>query len=618
LLGPVFERELTTTARSARAFAMRSVYAAAVLAVVAAGPRDAPGVNPAARLTGLAGEVFWHLVLAQGAAVLLLTPALVAGAIAVEVERKTLHDLLTSTLTSAEIVVGKMAARLLHVAVLVAAGLPILLAAGLLGGIDVRLVGLSVAATLTTAFFLAGLAVFASTQARTVRGALNLAFTLTMIWLVLPAAVDFHLPRFGTAGQRLQEWVAPVNAWVAPASPFALLMEWLRGAPLRDAALVRRVAAMAGLQVVSGAALTALAVVRLRPAYSAHRGGGRRAAGRSAGWRRRRPCGDHPMIWKELFATPAPVLGRHFGLSVALVLGGVLTWGATDFGLPAFREVLAVGYGVAPPGSARGLFHLYLRVVATGAALTFLLGIAGDAAAGMTCERERDTWVSLVATPLTGGEIVGAKMLGAVWGVRHAAAVAGLLAFAGVLAGSVHPAGLALAAAELAAYAAFAAALGTWVSLRAAGTMRALTATLAGLLLAAAGPALVLAALWRARPLALAGCAPVMLAALLASPADVLGRRVENAFGAVSDAPFAALWANHGPEMWLAGLAGVTAYAAGAWALTWSACRGFDARLDRPPVVRVAGTGPVGKVRPARRRPKRTAGASKGSRSRSS
>ena len=52
----------------------------------------------------------------QAVAVLFLAPVLVAGAIAEEKQRKTLHYLLASRLSSLEIVVGKLAARLILVA----------------------------------------------------------------------------------------------------------------------------------------------------------------------------------------------------------------------------------------------------------------------------------------------------------------------------------------------------------------------------------------------------------------------------------------------------------------------------------------------------------------------
>src|SRR4051812_30906798 len=106
-LGPVFERELLVTARRPRSFALRFAYGLALLALVVstyrrnAELRPVAGTISVAGLAGLARDVFQTLLLAQGVAVVVLTPALVSGSIAGEVQRKTLHDLLTSDLTSA-------------------------------------------------------------------------------------------------------------------------------------------------------------------------------------------------------------------------------------------------------------------------------------------------------------------------------------------------------------------------------------------------------------------------------------------------------------------------------------------------------------------------------------
>ena len=70
---------------------------------------------------------------------LLLTPALVAGVIADEKQRKTLHYLMASRLSSAEIVLGKLLVRMLYVTVLLGVSLPVLSLLVLLGGIDPRL-----------------------------------------------------------------------------------------------------------------------------------------------------------------------------------------------------------------------------------------------------------------------------------------------------------------------------------------------------------------------------------------------------------------------------------------------------------------------------------------------
>src|SRR5262245_16670143 len=100
--GPVFERELRITARGGRYYALRFLYGLVLLALIAGRFRNTPGivdghgtVSPT-RLSAFARDLFQTLVLVQGVAVILLTPALVAGAIAGEVQRKTFHDLLTS------------------------------------------------------------------------------------------------------------------------------------------------------------------------------------------------------------------------------------------------------------------------------------------------------------------------------------------------------------------------------------------------------------------------------------------------------------------------------------------------------------------------------------------
>jgi hypothetical protein len=60
--------------------------------------------------------------------------------------------------------------------------------------------------------------------------------------------------------------------------------------------------------------------------------------------------------------------------------------------------------------------------------------------------------------------------------------------------------------------------------------------------------------------------------------------------GLFSDALFSRYWIEQRGAMLLTCLLSVAAYAAGAWLLTRSACRGFDALLDRP---HVSENGPI-------------------------
>src|SRR3954470_22660312 len=152
--------------------------------------------------------------------VLVLTPALVAGVIADEKQRKTLHYLLASRLTGAEIVLGKLLVRMLYVGVLLGVSLPVLSLLVLLGGIDPRLVLLATAATLITAWFLAALSIWVSTIARRPREALFVAFGLECLWLFLPLVlrnlVTVPWPVVDDAAHFVTEWLgasSPVEVY---------------------------------------------------------------------------------------------------------------------------------------------------------------------------------------------------------------------------------------------------------------------------------------------------------------------------------------------------------------------------------------------------------------------
>ena len=143
---------------------------------------------------------------------LVLTPALVAGVIADEKQAKTLHYLMASRLSSAEIVLGKLLVRMLYVSILLGVSLPILSLLVLMGGIDPRLVLLTCGATLSTGWFLASLSIWVSTIARRVREAFFIAFGLECLWLFSPVVLRTisipGWPWFDQVTHWLTEWLA--------------------------------------------------------------------------------------------------------------------------------------------------------------------------------------------------------------------------------------------------------------------------------------------------------------------------------------------------------------------------------------------------------------------------
>ena len=96
----------------------------------------------------------------------------------------------------------------------------------------------------------------------------------------------------------------------------------------------------------------------------------------------------------------------------------------------------------------------------------WMLWLASQTAAGISSEREQDTWIGLLATPLEGSEILRGKMLGPLRATAPFGVTLGALWLIGVAAGAVHPLGLLNAIVVVVILAWFTTALGTYLSLR--------------------------------------------------------------------------------------------------------------------------------------------------------
>ncbi len=100
------------------------------------------------------------------ALVLLAAPAATAGAICLDRARGTLAHMLMTDLSDAEIVLGKLAARLLPVLGLVACTWPVMAISSLLGGIDPIALTLAFCIIVAVAIFACSIALLLSVWAR--------------------------------------------------------------------------------------------------------------------------------------------------------------------------------------------------------------------------------------------------------------------------------------------------------------------------------------------------------------------------------------------------------------------------------------------------------------------
>jgi hypothetical protein len=118
-----------------------------------------------------------------------------------------------------------------------------------------------------------------------------------------------------------------------------------------------------------------------------------------------------PMLWKELFAEKAVaqmgVLGR---IVVLLIIAGVLVPTGVMYATSS-----TVG---------RDEFLYFAIMLGTVIGCAGLLLVGARSATSITSEKERDTWMTLLSTPLEPVEIVAAKVLGNLYAAR---VVAGML-----------------------------------------------------------------------------------------------------------------------------------------------------------------------------------------------
>ena len=153
-LGPVFAYERLVNARRWQTYAARSFMVAALLVamVTIASSSDGPSMgSPAQRYAELGESYFYALIGVELALVMLAAPAATAGAICLDRARGNLAHVMATDLSDSEIVLGKLAARLLPVMGLVACTWPVMAISTLLGGIDPTALTLGFAIIVTVA-----------------------------------------------------------------------------------------------------------------------------------------------------------------------------------------------------------------------------------------------------------------------------------------------------------------------------------------------------------------------------------------------------------------------------------------------------------------------------------
>jgi ABC-type transport system involved in multi-copper enzyme maturation permease subunit len=186
-LGPVFVYEWIIATRRWQAYALRSLFVLMLLVtlVVIWSSWVAPARPVSFRQLAELGQTFYLGVIGtQLTLVLLAAPAATAGAICLDRASGTMTHLLVTDLSDAEIVLGKLAARLVPVLALVACALPLMAIMTLLGGVDPEALLAAFVITVGVAVLGCAIALAFSLWAKRTHEALLGTYAVWGIWLV--------------------------------------------------------------------------------------------------------------------------------------------------------------------------------------------------------------------------------------------------------------------------------------------------------------------------------------------------------------------------------------------------------------------------------------------------
>ncbi len=187
-LGPVFIYECLANSRRWQTYALRSLGVAALLFSMwtIATSRSTPATGNSRRDYAVLGEsYFYALIGVELALVMLAAPAATAGSICLDRARGTLAHMLMTDLSDPEIVLGKLAARLLPVLGLVACSWPVMAISSLLGGIDPIALTLAFAIILAVAVLGCTTALALSVWARKTHEVILATYTVFILGLLV-------------------------------------------------------------------------------------------------------------------------------------------------------------------------------------------------------------------------------------------------------------------------------------------------------------------------------------------------------------------------------------------------------------------------------------------------
>ncbi|MHC4475865.1 MAG: ABC transporter permease subunit [Planctomycetota bacterium] len=416
LTGPIFDKELRVSSRRRRNYVLRFVYLALltvflVLMWVEVVEYHHSWFRQAAQMAVAGQYIIAFIVWFQFCATQIVAVIMLSTSISDEIYNRTLGVLMTTPISSFQIVMGKLFSKLLQLILLLGISLPLLAVVRIFGGVPWDYIICSLCITLAAVLFVGSLSLFFSIFSRRAY--------VVIIATVLTAGVLFALLPFLAA---LTIHVLDLDSAISEKTLFGLffhsnpygMMVWStvkmfnpvgRGMPVMYWPL------HCGIMLGAAALVLLMAVVRVRKVAlrqatgqldtsKPRRRARNKGIARSSVWYHRsaqiRRINGCPAIWKEL---RTPIFRTHRTAALVVISVAIL--------------VLFVTYGLWHIERELDEEEVHMMYVTTFMSLGMLFTIVLPATS-ITSEKESRCWPLLLATTLDDGQILFGKFVGVV------------------------------------------------------------------------------------------------------------------------------------------------------------------------------------------------------------
>ncbi|HCO95672.1 MAG TPA: hypothetical protein DIU00_17290 [Phycisphaerales bacterium] len=412
LTGPIFDKELRVSSRRKRNYFLRVAYIWLLTAFIglawifmAKQGGSASKVYQISRMSETGKYVTITIVWFQFIAIQLAAIVMLSTAISDEIYHRTLGLLMTTPISSLQIVIGKLFSKLLQLVLLLAISMPLLSVVRVLGGVSWDYVVSSLCVTLTATIFAGSVSLAFSITSRYSHSVIVRTALICFLFYIIPSIVLpllqyvyqfridaerilFHVNPFVALAILTRSMLSPAMAVVGLPWPLHCVVMLGFSALLLAFSTVR--VRKVGLRQATGQA----GIFASRKERRLADGKIKKKTALSASSRRTRPVKGPPVIWKEIINLW--IKSRRLTVVVTTV--------------PAVLLLAAVYIYCGYKGYlSREETHIVFILA------FFFFGLFRTASSAATCitsEKEALTWPILLTTPLTEKQIAFGKIIG--------------------------------------------------------------------------------------------------------------------------------------------------------------------------------------------------------------